>query len=82
MEFNEGMTLKAKLINLEYISNDTIFDWAKQIAKAMKILHSKDILHRDLSSNNIMIETIGKFSRLKLIDINDTNSIGYEFFYL
>lgn len=76
MECLDGITLRNKLLRLDSISNETIIDWTRQIADPMLVLHSNNLLHRDLSSNNIIVSKRGKYSQLKLIDINDSNSIG------
>ena len=74
MDYVEGQTLKEKLEESNEIKLEIILDWALQIAKGVSVLHDNEIVHRDLSSNNIMITND---SKLKLIDIGDQNVIGY-----
>lgn len=74
MDYVEGKTLKKKLQESNKLELDKILDWALQIAKGVSALHDRDIIHRDLSSNNIMITND---SKLKLIDIGDQLTHGY-----
>lgn len=58
-----------------------IANWLEQLAKALECIHSKDLVHRDLKPDNIMITTDGN---IKLIDFgavghiieNDSNYIN------
>lgn len=77
MEFMEGETLRDRLMKSDKIELEVILDWALQIAKGMSFLHEKEILHRDISSKNIMISfDFNSGAKLKIIDIGDENVIG------
>jgi len=59
MEYADGGDLN-KLIKMQqkencYFSEDKILDWFCQICLAVKHLHDKKILHRDLKSGNIFL---------------------------
>ncbi len=54
MEFVDGMTLKAKA-KKEKLGIDEAVEYSIQIGKALKAAHDKDIIHRDIKSENIMI---------------------------
>lgn len=46
--------------SLNYWSEDEILDWFAQIALALKFVHDRKILHRDLKAANIFITKDGK----------------------
>lgn len=65
MEYIDGKTLK-DLINEEgRIPEKRALNYAIQIAEALKIAHSKHIIHRDIKSQNIMVT---KDDRVKVTD--------------
>jgi serine/threonine protein kinase len=78
MEFAESGDLKSVINkqimnNYEKINEETIWDWAFQIASALKYLHSKKIIHRDIKSENVFITAdknskLGDFGISKILD--------------
>jgi len=54
MEFVEGKTLQ-HVIQDEKISTDCVIEYAIQIAEALNAAHEKEIIHRDVKSENIMV---------------------------
>ena len=56
MEYVDGETLKTK-IKTAPLSLDEAIDYSIQICNALKSAHDKDIIHRDIKSENIMINT-------------------------
>jgi serine/threonine protein kinase/Tfp pilus assembly protein PilF len=64
MEYVEGQTLRDKIKNERLKIKDAI-DYATQIAEALKAAHSKDIIHRDIKSENIMVTSTGQ---IKIMD--------------
>jgi serine/threonine protein kinase len=59
MEYVEGQTLRDKIKDERLKINDAI-DYATQIADALKAAHAKDIIHRDIKSENIMVTSTGQ----------------------
>jgi serine/threonine protein kinase/Tfp pilus assembly protein PilF len=64
MEYVEGQTLRDKMKDQRLKIKDTI-DYATQIAEALKAAHAKDIIHRDIKSENIMVTSAGQ---IKVMD--------------
>lgn len=65
MEYIDGNTLK-DLINKEgKFTEKRALNYTVQIAEALKVAHSKNIVHRDIKSQNIMIT---KDDRVKVTD--------------
>ena len=58
MEFIDGDTLQDRLRNKPMRINDAR-DMAIQIASALDVAHSKNIVHRDIKSGNIMVAADG-----------------------
>jgi len=91
MEYLEGITLKEHLsldLNNRFSFNE-VLEMMKPLMKALKYVHSQDIIHRDISPNNIMIldpyfqktpvHRMGGASRvrhLKLLDFGAAKSIS------
>ena len=76
MEFVEGQTLKAYLSDLKSGSGIPYLkatEWLLIIAIALKAAHDKDIIHRDIKSENIMISPGDK---LKLMDFGLAKLVG------
>jgi TolB-like protein/Tfp pilus assembly protein PilF len=55
----EGQTLREKIKDERLKIKDAI-DYAIQIAEALKAAHAKDIIHRDIKSENIMVTSTGQ----------------------
>jgi serine/threonine protein kinase len=58
MELIEGVTLRKKLRE-GALQVGTAIDFALQIAEALGAAHQKDIIHRDIKSENIMVTETG-----------------------
>ncbi len=58
MEYVDGVTLRQKIVGAIRESSlplKDVIEWAIQIGSALQAAHSKDITHRDIKSDNIMI---------------------------
>ncbi|HET9794513.1 MAG TPA: serine/threonine-protein kinase [Thermoanaerobaculia bacterium] len=60
MEYIEGKTIKALLVEKANFAPDQIADIIGQVAEALDYAHRKGIIHRDIKPANIMITTDGK----------------------
>ena len=68
MEYIEGKTLKSHITSLKSGQGVPVLqamDWTSQIAHGLKAAHGKQIVHRDIKSENIMMTNDG---RLKIMD--------------
>ncbi|MEM6455340.1 MAG: protein kinase, partial [Acidobacteriota bacterium] len=54
MEFIDGPTL-AKMRRQSALDVSLVLDYARQIASALDAAHARDIVHRDLKSENVMV---------------------------
>lgn len=55
MEYIEGRTLKEIILEEGPIAQNRALNYTIQIAEALKVAHSKNIVHRDIKSQNIMV---------------------------
>ncbi len=60
MEYVEGITLKTYIEKKEKLSYKEAISIAIQTANGIRVAHSKQIVHRDIKPQNIMISTEGK----------------------
>ena len=68
LEFIDGQTLKEYLAGLDTGSGLPIkqaIEWTEKIAQGLKIAHDKNIIHRDIKAENIMLTKSGQ---LKIMD--------------
>jgi serine/threonine protein kinase len=68
IEYLRGMTLTEFLEKSGQIKEDMVIDFMLQICYAVKALHEKELIHRDLKPDNIMVvQEDGKYT-LKVMD--------------
>lgn len=67
MEYFEGRTLKSVISN-EPMQPSRVLKIALQIASAVSYLHSSGVVHRDLTSNNVMVADEPEADFVKLLD--------------
>jgi len=68
MEFVDGQTLKSHISTLTSGTGVPVLqaiDWIEQLAQGLKTAHEMNIIHRDIKTENIMINKDG---RLKIMD--------------
>lgn len=71
MDFVPGKDLRQMMLEAKqsgkFLPEETVLDWAKQLADALKFLHSQDpcILHRDIKPSNLKLTPNGL---VKLVD--------------
>jgi serine/threonine protein kinase/Flp pilus assembly protein TadD len=68
LEFIDGQTLKEYLTELDTGSGLPIkqaIEWTEKIAEGLKVAHDKNIIHRDIKAENIMLTKSGQ---LKIMD--------------
>jgi formylglycine-generating enzyme required for sulfatase activity len=69
MEYVEGETLAAYLEKHRKLEVRIVSDVARQIAVTLDYTHKKQIIHRDVNPNNVILQTTrGKGLSVKLID--------------
>jgi serine/threonine protein kinase/Flp pilus assembly protein TadD len=64
MEYVEGKTLK-QMVEKETLSLKKIFDISIQVCEGLTAAHKKDVVHRDIKSDNIMVTKEGQ---VKIMD--------------
>ena len=72
MEFVEGQSL-AELIRREALTYEAVRALLKRVAAGLHVAHERGIIHRDVSSDNIMIPG-GDVARAKIIDFGIARS--------
>ena len=68
MEYVEGQTLKDHIASLTSGTGVPVLqaiDWIEQIAQGLKVAHTNNIIHRDIKTENVMINKDGG---LKIMD--------------
>lgn len=74
LEYIDGTSLK-KYLETHKLTSFQARQIVRQIASALKYMHSKQIIHKDLKSSNILITHQGQY--VKLIDFNLSDSDSY-----
>jgi len=73
MEFLEGRSLKDLIVKYAPLELDLIISISRQIVEALRYVHRRDIIHRDIKPQNIIIDDEG---RVKVTDFGIALSIG------
>lgn len=74
-EYICGITLNELIEQKKYISDEEIQDILVQLCKGLKNLHQRDIIHRDINLNNIMLTNDGI---VKLVDFDTVRIFKYD----
>lgn len=75
MEYVEGITVKEYIRKYGRASEGQALYTALKIVSAFRHIHSRNIIHRDLSPNNIMIDTLGN---IRLVDFGNARPFSYD----
>ena len=73
MEYIDGKTLKELIKEEGMLSQNQALNYLIQIAEALKIAHNKNIIHRDIKSQNIMVT---RDNRVKVTDFGIARMAG------
>jgi serine/threonine protein kinase/tetratricopeptide (TPR) repeat protein len=65
MEYVEGQTIHKMVSTGDKLAIDKVVEYAIQMADALQTAHEKDIVHRDIKSDNIMVTAK---NRIKVMD--------------
>mgnify|MGYP000127579601 CR=1 FL=1 len=90
MEYVEGITLKTYIEKKGQLSFKEAVSIAIQVARGIEAAHNKQIIHRDIKPQNIMISTEGKVKvtdfgiamAINASDLTQTNSVMGSVHYL
>lgn len=79
MEYIEGRTLKEIIVEKGELPNEEIVNYGMQIADALYAAHRKDVIHRDIKPQNIMITDEGmvKVTDFGIARISTSATITY-----
>ena len=75
MEYIDGITLAAHIKRYGVFSADELFRRMEPLMKALERMHRENVIHRDISPDNIMIDTDGSF---KLMDFGSARYFAGE----
>ncbi len=65
MEYLEGRSLKEIIVKYAPLSTELLVSIATQVAEALRFAHRRDVIHRDIKPQNIIIDNEG---RVKVTD--------------
>ena len=65
MEYLEGRSLKDIILKYAPLSPDLVVSISRQIVEALRFAHRRDIIHRDIKPQNIIVDNEG---RVKVTD--------------
>jgi beta-lactam-binding protein with PASTA domain/predicted Ser/Thr protein kinase len=73
MEYLEGRSLKDIIVKYAPLSPDLVVSVSRQIVEALRYVHRRDIIHRDIKPQNIIIDNEG---RVKVTDFGIARAGG------
>ena len=71
MEYLDGETLKENLVKNGVMAADDVIAMLMPVFKALKKIHAKDLIHRDISPDNIMLVE----DKIKLLDFGSARNV-------
>ena len=75
MEYIEGDTLRSILVKQNRIPSRNLFAMMEPVLRAMDIMHSAGVIHRDISPDNLILMANG---RIKLLDFGCARDIDND----
>lgn len=75
MEYVDGTTLREHVASQGHPSLRDVLRMGRQIAEAMAMAHASGIIHRDLKSENVLLDRVGN---VKIIDFGIAKVIGAQ----
>ena len=75
MEYLDGRPLKEIIIRFAPLRADHVVSMASQILEALRFAHRKDVIHRDIKPQNIMVDDEG---RVKVTDFGIARAGGFQ----
>lgn len=75
MDYCLGGTLLDTLIKVKTLNEKVVAKWLKILLKAIAYMHDKDIVHRDMKLNNLMLSEPYPNGKLKIIDFGDSDTV-------
>ncbi len=76
MELVEGCTLADFLAAHGALPPELVRCWLMEMAQALHSAHEAGLVHRDLSTSNVLVERQGSRSRLKIVDFGISAQLG------
>ena len=73
LEYIEGDTLRKHVEKQGALEASSVIDLARQMAWMLAFLHEREVIHRDFTPENLILQKNGK---LKLIDFNVAREAG------
>lgn len=56
MQYVDGEDLGKRLLHKKPLTVEEVIDYSKQICRALRYAHSKDVIHRDIKPQNVLID--------------------------
>lgn len=85
MEYVDGMSVKDYVHSFGVMDPDTVLSMIKPVIRDLQCIHEEHIFHRDISADNLIIDTNGKLTLIDfgaakqiLADNERTNTILYK----
>lgn len=78
MDFAEGITLKQYLNQNGKIDYRTCVEMLLPIMDSLSVMHTRGLIHRDISPDNLMVQGSGRDVKVKLLDFGAAVDVAVE----